>query len=108
MISWDLSASTKSTYFPGSLSKGVIRAADRFETSIREAISPDGRTAALKWKDAQVAIVDFETGRLLKILRWPAKSAISFSPDGRFLAFANQEAVHVWDLDGVSNISINK
>ena len=64
---------------------------------------PDGRTLAYHWQFRQgengVALVDVATGQRRMILSTGA-SSVSFSPDGRHLAFAGAGYIWLADADG--------
>jgi hypothetical protein len=67
-------------------------------------VSPDGRLVAGLSHDWQVGVWDSETGGLRQVLEVPRgvfadNSALAFSPDGRWFAFAAGRAVTLWDLE---------
>ncbi len=76
------------------------------------AVSPDGRTAALrKSADEGVALIDLTTGREVGRLKheggWPGGwcYGAGFTPDGRtLLTWSGEHAAHVWDAQTLKHL----
>src|SRR5262249_52546795 len=63
------------------------------------ALHPQGRRIAIA-HDSYVSIRDLETDKTAMQLRHPfAPWSLAWRPDGRVLAVAGSDVIHVWDLD---------
>ena len=68
------------------------------------AFSPDGRTVAAAARDYSLVLWDTANGKILHRLPgrnyrwWGGITSLSFSPDGRRLAFGEDHCVRVWDI----------
>ncbi len=78
-----------------------LRRRDASDASGWCAASPDGRLLAVTPDNAAVHLFDAKTFREVAILEQPDRSydgAISFSPDGRWIARCSSQSVELWDL----------
>ncbi len=66
------------------------------------AVSPDGKHAALCSPGCKIALIDWDTGEIIRTVRkkgWPAFRCITYHPNGRHLALGGDDKkLHLIDL----------
>ena len=65
------------------------------------ALSPDGKFLAAGTREKELKIIDFNTGRELKVLETARgfHRRLVYSPDGRYLAVFSDDGLFIWDVE---------
>jgi WD40 repeat protein/DNA-binding SARP family transcriptional activator len=80
----------------------TLRVIRRYPDSDVQALSPDGRTAAISATDGGLGLLDLASGRVRTLTRRQEQplEATAFSPDGRTLSTAEDDgSVILWDVE---------